>query len=331
MARTDRSGEPLVAAAGAAGPQTTEALGLLGDETRLSILLALWEAYDPSNDNDAVSFSELRERVDIRDSGQFNYHLGKLEDHFLRKTDEGYALRRSGLRLVQSIIAGTGIEEPEFDPTEIDATCPYCEAPTAVTYDNANVYQVCTECDGGVEPDDIHPTGTILGWTFEPAGLTGRTATEVFAASTLKTFARIRLRFEDICPECSGPVEWTLDVCADHDPSEDECPNCGRVDPARVRETCTVCKSAGQGTPGIKVLFHPAVVAFYYNRGIEIGMTGDTSFEDVIRTLELSRGFEEEVVSAEPPRIRVTVPHEDDELRLLLDEDMNVVDVNDPG
>ena len=330
MTRTDHSETPLETAAGAAGPQATEAFSLLGNETRLAILLALWESYDPSTENDAVSFSELRERVDVRDSGQFNYHLSKLEDQFLRKTDEGYELRRSGLLLVQSIIAGTAIENPSFDPVEVDAPCPQCGAPTAITYDNVYVYQVCTECEGTFGAESDHPSGAFRGWTFEPTGLTDRTAEEVFAASTIKTFARILLRFEDICPECAGPVEWTLDVCADHDPSDEACPNCGRADPARVRETCTVCKSAGHGTPGIKVLLHPAVVAFYYNHGIEIGMTGDTSFEDVIRTLELYRGFEEEVVSADPPRIRVTISHEDDELHLLLDEDMNVVDVSDP-
>jgi hypothetical protein len=84
------------AAAGAAGERATEAFATLGNETRLSILLALWEAYEPFVATNAVAFSELRERVGMRDSGQFNYHLDKLRGHFVRKTDAGYELRRAG-------------------------------------------------------------------------------------------------------------------------------------------------------------------------------------------------------------------------------------------
>lgn len=327
MTDTDPPDSPLKAAAGAAGSRATDAFELVGNETRLAILLALWEAYDPHSEHNAVPFSTLRDRVGMRDSGQFNYHLGKLDGQFVRKTDDGYALRRSGLMLVQSIIAGTGIEDPTFDPVEVDAPCKRCGAPTAVTYDNVYVYQVCTECTGLNLPGDEHPPGMLVGWTFEPTGLADRTAEGVFAASTIKTFARIALRFEKICPECSGSVEWSVDVCADHDPSGDECPNCGWNEAVRVQETCTVCKSAGHGTPGYKVLFHPAVVAFYYDRGVEIGFTGDTSFEDVIRTLDLVEGFEEEVISADPPQVRVTISYDGDELHLLLDEDMEVVDI----
>ena len=94
-----------------------------------------------------------------------------------------------------------------------------------------------------------------------------------------------------------------------------------------ARESCRVCKSAGRGQPGIKVLFHPAVVAFYYQRGVEIGFTGRTDFENIVRTLDLVDTFEEEIVSTDPPRVRVTVPHGDDELHLLLDDEIDVVDV----
>lgn len=329
MADTNPSQSPLETAAGSAGSHTADAFELLANETRLAILLALWEAAVPHADHSGVPFSDLRERVGMRDSGQFNYHLGKLEDRFVRKTENGYELRRTGRKLVQSIIAGTGINEPTLEPTEIDAPCPRCGAPTAITYDNAYVYQVCTECSGEGDVGDEHPAGMLIGWTFEPTGLTNRTAEEVFTASTIKNFGRIAMRFEEICPECSGPVEWSLDICEEHEvPSLSECPNCGRADAILVRETCTVCKSGGYGSPGIKVLLHPAVISFFYERGVEIGFTGDTDYDDVIRTLALVEEFQEEVVSTDPPRVRITVYHDDDELVLTLDEDMNVVEVS---
>ncbi|MUV60221.1 hypothetical protein [Halobacterium sp. CBA1126] len=40
----------------AAGTQATEAFELLSDETRLAILVALWEHADPFGDDDAVRF-----------------------------------------------------------------------------------------------------------------------------------------------------------------------------------------------------------------------------------------------------------------------------------
>lgn len=323
------TGSPLEAAAGTAGPHATDAFKVLGNETRLAILLALWEAYDPHAERNAVPFTELRNRVGMRDSGQFTYHLDKLEGHFIRKTDDGYILRQPGLVFVQSIIAGIGIEEPTLELTEIDAPCPLCGAPTAITYENARVYQVCTDCEGWGPAGEEEPPGALFAWTFEPTGLSNRTAEEVFAASTIKTFTRIALRFEGICPECSGPVEWSFDICEDHDPSSDEkCPSCGREQAVLAREICTVCKSFGWGSPSMKVVFHPAVIAFYYARGIEVGFTGDTGFADVRRTLNLVEEAEEEVVSAEPLRVRITYSHEGDTLHLLLDEGMNVIDVS---
>ena len=39
--------------------------------------------------DDPRTFSELREAVGMRDSGQFNYHLDKLLGTFVRVTEEG--------------------------------------------------------------------------------------------------------------------------------------------------------------------------------------------------------------------------------------------------
>jgi DNA-binding transcriptional ArsR family regulator len=49
-----------------------EAFSVVANETRLSILEALWRA-----PHSPVSFSELRQRVGMADSAQFNYHLGR--------------------------------------------------------------------------------------------------------------------------------------------------------------------------------------------------------------------------------------------------------------
>jgi len=69
------------------------------------------------------------------------------------------------------------------------------------------------------------------------------------------------------------------------------------------------------------------VIAFYYDHGIEYQF--DPDFATMKRVLELVQRHEQELVSTDPPRVRVTVRHEGDELGLVLDEGMSVVAVED--
>jgi DNA-binding transcriptional ArsR family regulator len=71
-----------------------DAFGTLADETRLAILRALALADGP------VRFSDLRERVGVRDTGRFNYHLSQLRERFVEKRDDGYVLGATAERLV---------------------------------------------------------------------------------------------------------------------------------------------------------------------------------------------------------------------------------------
>ncbi|NIQ52585.1 MAG: hypothetical protein GWN85_03630, partial [Gemmatimonadetes bacterium] len=65
---TVAGGRPTEAAA-------TEAFSLLANETRLGILLAIWEEQVPLAEDNTVPFSRLFERVAIEDRGNFSYHL----------------------------------------------------------------------------------------------------------------------------------------------------------------------------------------------------------------------------------------------------------------
>jgi len=168
------SGSALEGTAGAADPHAVEAFQLLANETRLAILLALWETKDPTGEA-AVPFSELYDRVGLDDSGNFNYHLDKLEGHFVTAADDGYRLAPAGTKIVRAVIAGTGISEPTLEPTEIDMACPRCEAPTAITYRDGRLFQLCTECSGNISTSGEFPEGTIFNWRLDPAGLAGRT------------------------------------------------------------------------------------------------------------------------------------------------------------
>lgn len=96
----------------------TDALDVLGNEIRMGILRELAEA------DGSLTFSELRERVGIRDSGKFNYHLTKLCSYFVRETADGYELGHAGTRVIAAAdphaVGETDGGDPETD------TCPVC-------------------------------------------------------------------------------------------------------------------------------------------------------------------------------------------------------------
>ena len=94
---------------GPSGEHISEVFGLLGNETRLNILLAIWEKQVPLAEDNTVPFSRLFERVDCDDRGTFSYHLEQLEGQFVTQHTErgGYELSIPGLKLVRTIIAGT--------------------------------------------------------------------------------------------------------------------------------------------------------------------------------------------------------------------------------
>ena len=87
-----------------------------------------------------------------------------------------------------------------------------------------------------------------------------------------------------------------------------------------VLHVCDVCTYSWR----LPTLFypsnHPAVTAFYYDHGIEFDLA---QYEQ--RTLLLD--YEEELLSDDPIRIRITIPLDDEELLLTFDEEMNVDDV----
>jgi DNA-binding transcriptional ArsR family regulator len=324
MAEADTDESALAAAAGAAGPGATDAFELLADETRLAILLVLWDAYEPFTDDKSVPFSELYDRVDYDSPGNFSYHLEKLEGQFVRqRSDGGYELRITGLKLVQTIIAG--VQDATLEPTELDRPCWFCESPVAITYKDGVVYLVCTECEGS-SSDQVMPGGYLSAMKFDPAGLANRTPEEIFAAVTVAAWRHMQTMFDGLCGTCSGSVEAWLEHCMDHDDAG-RCEDCGRTNPTRARFRCRVCEDFHATSPEILALFHPATIAFYENHGTSTRWRAD-DVGSVTRVGDLLETHEMEFVSEDPPRVVVTVPADGDELRLTFDESVSVVEVS---
>lgn len=320
---------PLKAAAGAASPEAIDAFKRLGNGTRLGILVALWEAYDPHAEDNSLPYSSVLDRVDVSDSGQFSYHLNQLLGHFVEETDDGYQLRNAGLEIVQTVISGAGLDAESLDATEIVLSCHRCGAPVELSYDSEYLYHTCTECEGNTGPNfnEDRPVGTLMRWDFDPSGLANRTPAEIFVAGMVKALRDFGLLVRGLCPQCTGTVEGTLQICEDHRTAGGRaCSVCGTRDEIRVRYECTVCKH-GDSYPADAVIYdHPAVIAFCYEHDIEHTFDLDTP-RACARLWEHISAREHELVATDPVRIRVTVPGDREHLELTLDESLDVVDI----
>lgn len=327
MDDTHSSELPLDAVAETVGEQATEAFELLGNDTRLAILLALWDAFDPYETKRSVAFSELYDRVDIRDSANFTYHLDKLTDHFVEKTNEGYKLRNAGLAIVRAIVAGAGLDEQIVSPTELGISCHHCgDGRVDIRYQDEAVYLTCSECEGFLTTKE-YPHGTIVKFWLDPAGVKRRGPQELLVASLIRTENHNRMMEQGVCPACSGTIDASLQICEDHHPEPGEvCPNCNTRDSVRVGYICSVCKYRNRRPVELTVVDHPAVISFYDDHDIDPRWDVN-DVERCIRMLERLWEIEHSLVSTDPIRIHVTVPCESDELRLELDDRWEVIEV----
>jgi ribosomal protein L37AE/L43A len=285
-----------------------DAFTLLGNETRIEILQALWERYDPHVDDNAVSFSDLYEQVDIEDTGNFNYHLGELVGHFVTETDDGYELAGPGSRIVRSIVAGTVTGDPTLAPSPLDVSCMRCDSSLEVLHRDGTTWVRCTECEGFWASG----SGVILGFGLPPEGLRGRTPDEILDATIVYTLNRVTTMSDGVCPDCGGTVDASLTVCEAHDADDGICEACGEHFLGRITYVCSSCKNNFLTPSWEPLTHHPDVVAFYHDHGID-------HVHNSWETIQRCFGWCEHLLSADPPRLRVTVPLEEDELHATLD------------
>jgi hypothetical protein len=294
-----------------------EAFELLANPFRFAVIEVLWEADEP------VGFSDLRRRAGIADSGQFNYHLSKLTDRFVRGTDEGYTLREAGRLAVQVVRTGAFTDDPVFGPVDLDAACQHCGAPLAVSYDDEQLVVSCTREEGHVPGDS--PPGTLFHLTFPPAGVRSRSPEAAADAALVWADVGAFAVELGVCRVCTGPTERTVRVCADHEggPTDDGagvvCPHCDTVYAIWSEYVCANCRDRTRVPAWHRLLRHPAVVAFFDAHGLD----------STHMTWELFgfNGYHEELLGSDPLSVRITVRLDGDELALTLDESLDVVSV----
>jgi predicted nucleic acid-binding Zn-ribbon protein len=308
-----------------------DAFSLVADETRIAILRALGEAPQHEGDTqtqaeadtdsraeadtqtqaeadaeteaeagDAVPFTELRERVGVPDSGKFNYHLGKLVGTFVRRTDEGYALNYPGELLYRTVIAGFFTRRAALSGADADGDCADCGGSLRMEYDESVLRVACPDCGRD-----------YMGVEFPPSAVEARAGEDLPTAFDQWVRHNLLLASRGVCTWCAGrmPAEITLRESDGPEPA------------AYVGRNCEHCGGSLWTTPGENVLYHPAVVSFFHERGADVTSRplwelGFVTSDDAVT-----------VRSEEPWELAVTATCDGDELRLVLDGDANVVGV----
>lgn len=269
-----------------------EAFALLGNEPRIAIIRALW-----GTSQMRLSFSELRDCAQIADSGQFNYHLGKLTGTFVLHEEGKYGLTYAGRRVVGAILDGTYTKRASLAPFDIGVVCPACGSSVEARYEHEAFHVHCPDCDGMISQFD-----------FPPGALDDRTREELIEMAAHWVRAQFLLIANEICPNCAGVMTCSLTTDVEYRDQE-----------AGLEYDCERCMERATSTVGAYLIYNPLVISFYYDHGIDF-------YEEGWDTRVWISDQSTTVLSKEPYRISVSIPVESEILEVIVDEDLRVVE-----
>jgi len=276
----------------------SDAFAALGDATRVAILEALVDARREHPTEPGLSFSALRERVGVADSGRFNYHLGKLRGQFVALADGTYSLTDVGNEVVGAILAGTYDDAADMDPTGIGDDCPLCERALQAGFEDG---VLTVECDDG---------HSLLVTTVPPAAVADRTVAELVAFAVRTTYARLALVTDGICSECYGPIDAVVEGIETDD---EALPEYG------YRTTCRRCGYTTQSAAAVAALREPAFVSFCHDHGVNIRDRLPWTLPGIVDGETLQ-------VADDPPRYESRIGIDGEVLVVTLDGEGGVVD-----
>lgn len=277
---------------------TADAFSLLGNPLRLDIIQALWEA----GRGNPLPFSELYERVNISDTGKFNYHRQQLVPHYVRKSEDGYRLTQAGERVARAINAGTYSEYTEMENFDVRGACYDCDATNLRGEYVGGRFRIdCRACDN-----------RVLNVGVPPSAARGRDPAEFVCAYEEWSRTRVDQAKNGLCPICSGPMEPGLSK-----PIRDTLD----IDVQAVFD-CSVCDRRAVTSFGALALWHEDVQSLLREHDGSLVEQPYWAVEQVMTDRHAT------LISEDPFRYEVTFDLGNDVCSVTFDEELSIVDLS---
>lgn len=275
------------------GSHSTALLELVSNATRMDILRALAGTVSESPSDPWLSYAALRSEADVRDKGNFNYHLDRLDD-LIVKEDDGYRISVLGMKLVSTVASRSLDPDWSWGPVDFPGDCAFCGESMHLRYEDGIVRLGC-----GTDEHELALPGT-------PSLLESHDAESVPQKVSTLLVQEVELVREGVCPVCEGHIDGEIRSDA--------------VEPQHYHYhgNCNRCGLQYGFAVGLLVVRHPAVVSFLFERGTDLR-------ETPFWTLSFPRARAETVVSTDPLRLRVDVERDGETLSLELDRSRSVV------
>jgi hypothetical protein len=265
---------------------------LLTNNVRLEILRVLGETPD-----EAFTFSELYERVNSTNSGNFNYHLNKLCETFVRKSS-GYELTHAGKQIVGAMYAGIYTTNGTVDPISAGWDCLLCGGTMEVWYSDERANFWCTDCDEGAK------------FSF-PAGSLDQFTREELPSAFARWWHHLATQLTDgFCAICAGRLEGEL--VRPPGGTEDD------PQPSEAKFECRRCGNVATVSGGTIATFHPIVEGFFAEHGFDISARHPSQVWGEMDT------FDSDILSEDPLRLEMRFEYAGETVVAEIDSDATV-------
>ena len=285
----------------------TEIFHLLADDTRVEILRAVavaqYELEQVGSGAAELAFSEIYDHVDVENTSKLSYHLGELTGTYLRKSDDGYSLSHAGERIVRFILSGNYEQPASFGPEPVAGICVFCGEEALEASLSHQFFRIdCTQCEQ-----------QVVGQPITPAQVETHDGDSLVQSVKLRSAEDARQIRRGMCPECGADLSAEV-IEIPESPLPD-------ADSFLVASTCEACLREYNSPSTYSVVYHPASVAFHWERGVDVTARGIWEFHE-----HLYEGrWTSEQIASDPEEYRVVLRHGEDEVRLALDATATVV------
>lgn len=247
------------------------AFSVLDSEVRLAILDSLYDrtvASGPLAGN--ATYSTIKADVGVEDSGRFSYHLDKLTDRFVTKTETGYRLAESGREVIRLRRTGAFTDDPSVEATQVDGVCYRCGGGIQAFYRRGYLVTQCRDCVGLID-HELVADGTLASLSYPPSGVSGIDIETAFERSHLRSVHTFRAMADGFCPNCGHGVRITLPPGNGEKPGDDGYGFSHVNHDGMVRFACTHCGNRHISHPLYATDDREPMADFFATNGIDPG------------------------------------------------------------